>query len=255
MITGAYQLTISTNSYSDEGIHTVDVTSNVDSTKRSASYSSTPLSFLVTVTFCFPSYTVLTMPEDTTYTVSPTLATMTTTQQISVVDANSCGFDSLLINNQLKKTDATAAPALASLTLTTIPSTISICTNVYTNAIYSLIIIGTGNLPNIANTPIGVTSGTWTLTVVSPLLNNCPSTVLIPALIPTTIQLFIGETTSFFFNELTNTVNLLQPLPDCGDLNVEALLNGAPIDWIKVTTTFGSHATGNKVYNVTVDGS
>ena len=99
MITGAYQLTISTNSYSDEGIHTVDVTSNVDSTKRSASYSSTPLSFLVTVTFCFPSYTVLTMPEDTTYTVSPTLATMKTTQQISVVDANSCGFDSLLINN------------------------------------------------------------------------------------------------------------------------------------------------------------
>ena len=96
-ISGTYKLDVSTSSYSDEGIHNILFAANVDSSKRSASYTSTPLNLQVTVTFCIPNYSVATKPEDKI--LIPFQASSTTTYSISVLDANSCGFESLLINN------------------------------------------------------------------------------------------------------------------------------------------------------------
>jgi hypothetical protein len=96
-ISGTYKLDVSTSSYSDEGVHNVVVAANVDSSKRSASYLSTPLNFQVTVNFCIPNYSVATKPEDKI--LIPFQAYLTTTDSISVLDANSCGFESFLINN------------------------------------------------------------------------------------------------------------------------------------------------------------
>lgn len=97
-ISGTYKLDVSTSSYSDEGVHNVVVAANVvDSSKRTASYLSTPLNLQVTVNFCIPNYSVATKPEDNI--LIPFQASLTTTNSISVLDANSCGFESLLINN------------------------------------------------------------------------------------------------------------------------------------------------------------
>jgi hypothetical protein len=80
------------------------------------------------------------------------------------------------------------------------------------------------------------------------LMNICTTTVLMPVAIPDT-SLFVGEESTFSFSELKNTQNKLLPVPDCGELNVVVLFNGAFVDWIKLTT-IGSHAAGNKVYSV-----
>jgi hypothetical protein len=75
------------------------------------------------------------------------------------------------------------------------------------------------------------------------MINICMITVLIPPeKIPDT-QFFVGEESSFSFNELKNTQNGEHPVPDCGDLAVIALLDGSPVPWITVSST-GTHIAG-----------
>lgn len=47
---------------------------------------------------------------------------------------------------------------------------------------------------------------------------------------------------------------MVNPVPDCGDLVVVALLDNVPVTWITVSSV-GSHIVGNQVFTVNVDAS
>jgi hypothetical protein len=97
LINSNQNLKFGTNNYGDEGVHTITVSSNVPvNSQKSSVYASNPITFTYTVSLCVPSYTVSTMIEDFTYTIYASAVTQTTNNQITIADANSCGFESLL---------------------------------------------------------------------------------------------------------------------------------------------------------------